>query len=128
MGRSKEKMMTNLLWKLTNARSWSTTDATVESCEWVKSHDHAGEIAGHYQVKFSYRVGDSGQVNHGDFCHQGIRHITPYCTGEHLAIQYDPKKPSRYHFSGASSNYEKLEAILVMTVFALLAGYMLYAF
>ena len=27
-----------------------------------------------------------------------------------------------------SSNYEKLEAILVMTVFALLAGYVLYAF
>jgi hypothetical protein len=48
--------------------------------------------------------------------------------GEQLAIQYDPKKPGRYHFSGAESNYEKLEAILVMTVFALLAGYVLYTF
>ncbi len=45
-----------------------------------------------------------------------------------MAVQYDPKKPARYHFNGAESNYEKLEAILVMTVFALLAGYVLYAF
>ncbi len=48
--------------------------------------------------------------------------------GEQLAVQFDPKKPGRYHFSGAGSNYEKLEAILVMTVFALLAGYVLYTF
>jgi hypothetical protein len=120
--------MIDLLWKLTHPRSWSTTDATVDSCEWVRSNDHAGEIAGHYQVKFTYRAGESGQVNHGEFCHQGIRHIAPYAAGERLAIQFDPRKPARCHFSGAAPNYEKLEAILVMTVFALLAGYVLYAF
>ncbi len=120
--------MTNLRWKLTNARSWSTTDATVDACDWIKSHDHAGEIAGHYQVRFTYRSGQNGEVNHGEFCHHGIRHIVPYSVGERLTIEYDPKKPSRYHFSGASANFEKLEAILVMTVFALLAGYFLYAF
>jgi len=120
--------MTHLLWKLTHTHSWATTDATVDSCDWVRSNDHVGEIAGHYQVKFSYQTGESGQVNHGEFCHQGIRHIVPYAVGERLAIQYDPKKPSRYHFSGVTPNYEKLEAIVVMTVFALLAGYVLYAF
>ena len=69
-----------------------------------------------------------GQVNHGEFCHQGVQHIAPYSVGERLAIQYDPKKPARYHFSGAAPDYQKLEAILVMTVFALLAGYVLYTF
>ena len=120
--------MANLFSKLTPARSWPTTDATVESCEWVRYHDHLGGTAGHYQVKFTYRAGDRGEVNHGEFCHHGSQHIAPYSVGEQLAIQYDPKKPGRYHFSGAESYYEKLEAILVMTVFALLAGYVLYTF
>ena len=120
--------MANLLSKFTPTRSWPTTDATVDSCEWVRLHDHLGGIGGHYQVKFTYQVGDQGQVNYGKFCHQGVQHIVPYCPGERLAIQYDPKKPARYHYSGAEPTYEKLEAILVMTVFALLAGYMLYTF
>jgi Protein of unknown function (DUF3592) len=118
--------MSSFLWKLTPSRSWPTTEATVDSCEWVRLHDHLGGFAGHYNVKFTYRV--DGHVNHGDFCHHGAQHIAPYTVGEHLIIQFDPKKPARYHFSGADSNYEKLEAILVMTVFALLAGYMLYTF
>jgi hypothetical protein len=118
--------MANLLWKLTPSSSWPTADATVDSCQWVRLHDHLGGIAGHYQVKFSYLA--ANQVNHGAFCHHGAQHIAPYAVGERLTIQYDPKKPARYHFSGADSNYEKLEAILVMTVFALLAGYMLYTF
>jgi hypothetical protein len=120
--------MANILWKLTHANSWPSTDATVDSCEWLRYHDHLGGSAGHYQVKFTYQAGDSGQVNHGEFCHHGTQHIAPYSVGERLAIQFDPKKPSRYHFSGADANYEKLEAILVMTVFALLAGYVLYTF
>jgi hypothetical protein len=126
--RSKEMMMTNLLWKLTPSHSWPTTDATVDSCEWVRYHDHLGGGAGHYQVKFTYQAGDGGQVNHGEFCHQGAQHIAPYCVGEHLTIQDDPTHPARYHFSGAAHDYQKLEAILVMTVFALLAGYVLYTF
>lgn len=120
--------MANLLSRFTPTRSWPTTDATVDSCEWVRLHDHLGGIGGHYQVNFTYRAGDQGQVNHGKFCHHGLQHIAPYCPGERLPVQYDPRKPARYHCSGAESNYEKLEAILVMTVFALLAGYMLYAF
>jgi len=118
--------MSNFLWKLTPSRTWPTTDGTVDSCEWVRLHDHLGGITGHYQIKFTYRTG--GQMHHGEFCHHGPPHIAPYTVGERLAIQYDPKKPSRYHFNGADSNYEKLEAILVMTVFALLAGYVLYTF
>jgi hypothetical protein len=120
--------MADLLWKLTHTHSWPTADATVESCEWVRDHDHLGGTAGHYEVKFAYRVGEQGQLNHGQFCHEGVQHISPYRVGEQLVIQYDPKKPARHHFSGAAPNYEKLEAILVMTVFALLAGYVLYAF
>ena len=83
---------------------------------------------GHYRVKFTYQTGQQGQLNRGEFCHHGTQHIAPYHVGEHLSVQYDPKKPARFHFSGASSSYEKLEAILVMTVFGLLAGYVLYAF
>jgi hypothetical protein len=111
--------MSSLFSKLTPTRSWPTTEATVDSCRWVRLHDHLGGIAGHYEVKFTYQAG--GQVNHGEFCHH-------YSVGEQLAIQYDPKKPGRSHFSGSEPNYEKLEAILVMTVFALLAGYVLYTF
>ena len=62
--------MANLLWKLTPSHSWPTTDATVDSCEWVRYHDHLGGIAGHYQVKFTYQA-TPGQVNHGEFCHHG---------------------------------------------------------
>jgi hypothetical protein len=120
--------MASLVWKLTHPRSWPTADATVDSCDWVRYHDHLGGTAGHYVVKFTYQGGDRGQVNHGEFCHQGTEHIAPYYVGERLAVQYDPNKPSRYHFSGAGSSYEKLEAILVMTVFGLLAGYVLYTF
>ncbi len=120
--------MANLLFKLTHGHSWPTADATVDSCEWMRYHDHLGGAAGHYRVKFTYQAGDQGQVNHGEFCHQGSQHIAPYRVGERLAIQYDPRKPSRYYYSGAPANYEKLEAILVMTVFALLAGYVLYTF
>jgi hypothetical protein len=124
----KRMTMANLLWKLTSARSWPTTDATVDSCEWMRYHDHLGGTSGHYQVKFTYQVGDHGQVNHGEFCHPGVQHIAPYRVGERLAVQYDPKRPARHHFSGAAPNYEKLEAIVVVTVFALLAGYVLYTF
>ena len=120
--------MTNLLWKFTHARSWPTTDGTVDSCDWVRDHDYLGGVAGHYDVKFTYRAGAQGEVKHGEFCHLGTQHIAPYSVGERLSIQYDPKKPGRHHFSGATPNYEKLEAILVMTVFGLLAGYVLYTF
>jgi hypothetical protein len=120
--------MANLFWRLRHAGSWPNTEATVDSCEWVRDHDYLGGVAGHYDVKFSYRAGASERVNHGEFCHLGTQHIAPYYVGEQLSIQYDPKKPARYHFSGATPNYEKLEAILVMTVFGLLAGYVLYTF
>ncbi len=120
--------MPNFFRKLTHARSWPTTEGTVNSCQWIQFHDHVGGAAGHYQVKLSYRANGQTEVHHGEFCHQGNKHIAPYSVGEHLDIQYDPQKPSRYHFEGAGSNYEKLEAILVMTGFALLAGYVLYAF
>jgi hypothetical protein len=85
-----------------------------------------GGIGGHYQIKFSYEAG--GRRNQGEFCHHGTQHIAPYTAGEHFDIQFDPKKPQRFHFDGAESNYEKLEAILVVTVFALIAGYFLYAY
>ena len=120
--------MANFFRRFTHARSWPTTDATVDSCEWVRYHDHLGGNAGHYQIRFTYKAGDGRQVNQGEFCHQGVQHIAPYSVGERLSIQYDPKKPVRHHFSGATPNYEKLEAILVMTVFGLLAGYVLYTF
>lgn len=119
--------MANLFWKLIPARSWPTADATVDSCEWIQYHDHLGGTTGHYELKFTYQAPDGG-VNHGEFCHRGVQHIAPYRIGESLPIQYDPKKPCRYHVSGAARDYEKLEAILVMTVFALLAGYVLYTF
>ncbi|HTZ60799.1 MAG TPA: DUF3592 domain-containing protein [Acidobacteriaceae bacterium] len=118
--------MSGFFSKLSPARCWPTTEATVDSCQWLRLHDHLGGIAGHYQVKFTYQAG--GKENHGEFCHHGTQHIAPYSPGEHLDIQYDPKKPGRYHFQGAESSYEKLEAIVVVTVFALIAGYFLYAF
>jgi Protein of unknown function (DUF3592) len=118
--------MTTFLSKLSPAHSWPSTDATVDSCQWLRLHDHLGGIGGHYQIKFTYQAG--GQTNHGEFCHHGTQHIAPYAPGEQLTIQYDPRKPKRYHFKGAEQNYEKLEAIVVVTVFALIAGYFLYAF
>jgi hypothetical protein len=120
--------MTSFSWKFLPGRSWANTNGAVDSCDWIPAGEHAGECAGHYQVKFHYQAGPASDVSHGEFCHEGIRHIAPYAIGERLAIQYDPKRPSRYHFSGASANYEKLEAIVVVTVFALLAGYFLYAY
>jgi len=120
--------MANLFSRFAPGRKWPTADATVDSCEWVRYHDHLGGTAGHYQVTFSYRAVDGGSVNQGEFCHQGVQHIAPYRVGERLAVQFDPRKPARHRFSGATPNYEKLEAILVMTVFALIAGYVLYAF
>jgi hypothetical protein len=120
--------MASMVWKLTHPRSWPTTDAIVESCEWVRYHDHLGGNSGHYVIKFNYQAGDRREMHAGEFCHQGTEHIAPYFAGEHLAMQYDPSRPSRYHFSGASSNYEKLEAILVISGFALLAVYALYVF
>ena len=38
--RSKELDMANLLWKLRPSKSWPTADATVDSCQWVRLHDH----------------------------------------------------------------------------------------
>lgn len=119
-------MIGTLFSKLSPARSWPSTEATVRSCQWLRLHDHLGGFTGHYRIKFTYEVG--GLVNQGEFCHDGSQHIAPYTPGEQLTIQYDPKRPGRYRFNGAESNYEKLEAILVMTVFALIAGYVLYAF
>jgi hypothetical protein len=118
--------MASLLSKLSPAKSWPTAEGTVDSCQWLRLHDHLGGIAGHYQVKFTYEA--AGRINHGEFCHHGTQHIAPYTPGERLSIQYDPKKPVKYHVNGADTNYEKLEAIVVVTVFALLAGYFLYAY
>jgi hypothetical protein len=125
---SKEIGMNSLIWKMTHSRSWAPTDATVESCQWVRYHDHLGGLAGHYRVDFSYQPADGGQVQHGEFCHEGSPHIAPYAVGEKLRIQYDPRKPARHYFSGAVKSYETLEAIVAVGLFALLAGYFLYAF
>ena len=120
--------MANIFWKLTRFGSRQTTEATVDSCEWVEYHEHWGGGAGHYQVKFSYQTDGRGPVLHGEFCKHGTQHLAPYRVGERLQIEYDPKKPTRSHFNGATPNYEKLEAIVVMTVFGLIAGYLLYSF
>jgi hypothetical protein len=118
--------MGTFLAKLLPARSWPTTDATVDSCQWLRFHDHLGGVGGHYQIKFSYEAG--GERNHGEFCYHGTPHIAPYAVGERLRIQYDPRKPRKYYFAGAEKSYEKLEAIVVAGVFALIAGYFLYAY
>jgi Protein of unknown function (DUF3592) len=118
--------MSTFITKMFSERSWPSTNATVDTCQWLRLHDHLGGIGGHYRVQFTYEV--AGTVNHGEFCHHGTQHIAPYTPGEHLMVQYDPKKPQRYHFAGAESNYEKLEAIVVVAVFALIAGYFLYAY
>ena len=118
--------MSTIFGKLLSDRSWPSTDATVDSCKWLRFHDHLGGIGGHYQVQFTYQV--AGQSRYGEFCHHGTQHIAPYTVGEHFAVQYDPKKPQRYHFAGAESNHEKLEAILVVAAFALIASYFLYAY
>jgi hypothetical protein len=68
------------------------------------------------------------KLHHGLFCHPGSRQIVPYHPGEQVPIRYNSKNPSHFHLTNASSNHEKLETILVMTLFALIAGYLLFTF
>ena len=117
-------------------RSWLEAEATVEACSWVHDHDYTGVNAGHYDVAISYPLADPDTVNapvnpteklhRGQFCHSGSRQIAPYHPGEQIAIRYNSKNPSHFHLTNASPNYEKLETILVMTLFALIAGYLLF--
>jgi hypothetical protein len=114
-------------------RHWATTDATVDSCSWVHDHDYTGVDTGHYDVYFSYKLAnaddrDPDQLHHGHFCRSGSRQIVPYHPGERIPIRYSPKKPGNVCLVDASSGYEKLETILVMTLFALIAGYLLFTY
>jgi hypothetical protein len=118
--------MGTFLANLLPARSWPSAEARVDSCQWLRLHNHLGGVGGHYQIKFTYLAG--GEENHGEFCHDGSQKVPPYMMGERFSIQFDPKRPKRYHVNGAERSYEKLEAIVVVTVFALIAGYFLYAY
>jgi Protein of unknown function (DUF3592) len=110
-------------------RHWATTDATIDSCSWVHDHDYTGVAAGHYDVFFSYRDKvNPDQLHHGRFCRNGSQRIAPYHPGERIPIRYSPKNPDRFYPVDATPGYEKIEAILVMTLFALIAGYLLFAF
>ncbi len=109
-------------------RKWTDTHATVESSVWVNDHDNLGNDAGHYDVSFMYKAADS--EHHGSFCYPGCPEVSPYRPGESLPILYNRQKPSRYRlpWSDTNSGYEKLEAILVMALFGLAAGYALTVF
>jgi hypothetical protein len=109
-------------------RHWATAEATVESCSWFHDSDYMGVDAGHYDVAFSYKPPNSDQPVHGSFCYSGSRQIVPYHAGEKFPIRYSPKHPGHFYFAGAAPSYEKLEAILAMSLFALLAGYVLFAY
>ncbi|HEY4051465.1 MAG TPA: DUF3592 domain-containing protein [Acidobacteriaceae bacterium] len=123
-------MVANPIRQIHEARTknWPTAEATVDSCSWVDGHDNLGNQTGHYDVTFVYKAGTSDEVHRGTFCYPGSKSIVPYCWGETVPIQYNPKKPERYNFSGTDSSYEKLETILVLVLFALTAGYVLYTF
>ncbi len=111
-------------------RKWTETQATVDSCTWVRDHDNLGNDTGHFDVSFVYRAADSAEPHHGRFCYEGCQKVAPYRPGEDLPIRYNRNKPCCYRFPWAdqNSNYEKLEAILVVALFALAAGYALLNF
>jgi Protein of unknown function (DUF3592) len=123
-------MIANPIRRLHEARirNWPVTQATIDGCSWVSGHDNLGKEAGHYDVSFVYRTDRAQDLHRGSFCYDGCREIAPYRAGEVLPIHYNPKKPARYSLSGASSNYEKIEAIVVMALFGLIAGYVLITF
>jgi Protein of unknown function (DUF3592) len=123
-------MVANPIRKIYEARfrNWPKTQATVDSCSWVSGHDNLGGDSGHYDVFFSYTAGDTAEVHHGSFCYEGCKDAVPYLPGERVPIQYNAKHPAQYNFPGADSNYEKLEAVLVMLLFALIAGFALKIF
>lgn len=104
-------------------RTWLTTEATVDSCAWA-SHS---SFTGHYDVTFSYRPVNSDPVS-GKFCCPGDRQIRPYHPGERIPIRYNPSHPKRFSLAEQEPRFEKLEAILVMALFALVAGFLLYAY
>lgn len=107
-------------------RRWPITGAQVDTCSWVEATDNLGSKTGHYDVTFRYEAQD-GQ-HRGRFSCSGSPQVAPYQSGEKIPIQYNPKRPSSNIYSGADTGYEKIEAILVMTLFALIAGYVLYSF
>jgi hypothetical protein len=125
-------MVVNPIRRIREARMrrWTETQATVESCIWVHDHDNLGNDTGHFDVFFVYRTPGSPEPHHGKFCCQGCQEVGPYRPGEKLPIRYNRNKPGCYRFpwADATSNYEKLEAILVVSLFALAAGYALLNF
>ena len=123
-------MVVNPFRRIHQARigKWPLAHATVDSCSWIEERDNLGIVSGHYHVSFMYKSEGSVEPHRGCFSYPGCREVAPYSVGESLTIQYNPKKPGRYTFRGADSNYEKLEAILVMALFGLVAGYVLFTF
>jgi hypothetical protein len=67
-------------------------------------------------------------MHHGSFCYEGCKDVAPYVKGDTLMLQYKPSNPDRFKLPGSDSSYEKIEAILVMALFALIAGYVLAAY
>jgi hypothetical protein len=109
-------------------RRWLATQGEVDSCIWEESEDNLGGRSGYYTVTFAYKDGSSDQAYHGHFTCSGCVRVKPYRTGERVSVLYNPKRPATYYCFGSDSGYEKVEAILVMVLFALIAGYLLYAF
>jgi hypothetical protein len=114
--------------------NWPTAEATVDSCTWVYESDHPGAgHHGHYDVTLSYKPANSNLAgldapHHVRFCRSGSRHITPYCAGEQISIFYNPKNPNRFRLADSPPDHQKLEAIVILALFALMAGYLLFAF
>lgn len=105
--------------------------ATVESCRWRETTDNLGTPAGYYHLEFVYSVpGLDGapKLRRGSVSCPGKPSLEPYRPGEQLAVRYNPHSSCKHRLVGEETNYDTLEAILVIVFFALTAGFLLYTF
>ena len=106
---------------------WPTTQGLVYSVDWIEP---SRNNFGHYEVVYSYRVGDERYT--GSFSDYGRENEDYLHPNDEIDVQYDPNRPDLSHYPLVrTATYARLllfgigagVAIIVMTIVYLSGGF-----
>jgi hypothetical protein len=82
--------------RVTGKESWSTTDATVFSCDWTDLPNQIDSAVGHYHVVYTYRV--DGTIYTGRFVDYGMQDEEYFKRDDTFQVRYNPRNPSKSYY------------------------------
>ena len=120
-----ESSLETLLAKLTGRASWPTAKATVASHLLVASYTSVIPTPPEYETTdiFRYEVDGTEYIRP---IHEVVGDV-PLTTGEHVLIQYNPKRPSQCYYAPNNQLASRATVAMVLLATAAIIAYFVYA-